>query len=231
VRVIDVSKKAWVGGLSPQTTSKDLENHFTEAFAKPKAIHLMKGGKAVVAYDSVDEVDSVVSALNGSQLQGSTIEVDVWVEKPKPERSEKPAREKKQLPMKAPAKAVIKTVTKGKGKQNNKMSDDLAAKMKEKLAAYDASQKVWIGGLAETTTWKALAKHLEAVAKPKVTHIMPKGKACACFESASDVESVIATLSNTELDGNTIEVDSWAAPVRDKNRRGKAKAEVEAKEE
>jgi len=232
VRAIDVNQKVWVGGLSPETTSKELEEHFAEGSAKPKAIHMMKGGKAVVAYDSVEEVDAAVEALNGSDLGGNTLEVDVWVEKPKPERGERPPREKKQ-PMKAAAKAVIKTVTKGssKGKQINKMSDEAAAKMKEKLAAFEPSQKAWIGGLADTTTWKALAKHLETVAKPKVTHIMPKGKACACFESASDVDSVIAELSNSELDGNTMEIKHWAKPVRERRPRGKAKEEAEVDEE
>jgi len=230
VMAIDISKKVWVGGLSKETTSTELDEFFTEGSAKPIAIHMMRGGTAVVGYDSVEEVDAAVAALNGSELGGSTIEVDVWVEKPKPERGERPPREKK-------AKAVIKTVTKGKQNKaatgNNKaqMTDEAAAKIKEKLAAFEPSQKVWIGGLAETVNWKALAKHLGEVVKPKVTHIMPKGKACACFESASDVETVIAELSNSELDGKTIQVKAWGKPVRERRQKGKAKEEAEENEE
>ena len=49
---------------------------------KPTVTDIMKNGTAVVAYDSVEDVAAAVAALNGTDLNGTVIEVDVWVQKP-----------------------------------------------------------------------------------------------------------------------------------------------------
>jgi len=47
---------------------------------------LGKPGTACVSFKTEDEVAAAVGSLNGSELDGETIEVDVWT---RPERKEK----------------------------------------------------------------------------------------------------------------------------------------------
>merc|ERR1712151_1258902 len=88
------------------------------------------------------------------------------------------------------------------------------SKYMDKLAKIDASRKVWVGGLNEGTTWKQLEEHFKDVAKPSVTEIMRKGKACLAFKTEDDAQSAIASLNGTELKGSVIEVDVWTQKER-----------------
>merc|ERR1712151_799994 len=101
-------------------------------------------------------------------------------------------------------------------------------KILAKLKETPAECKVWIGGLDPKTTWKALEKHFEPVAKPKVTEIMKKGTACVGYEKEEDVVAAIAALNGTELDGKTLELDTWVKPDRKEKPAKKGK---EAKKE
>eukprot|EP00933_Yihiella_yeosuensis_P045377 TRINITY_DN4074_c1_g2_i2.p1 TRINITY_DN4074_c1_g2~~TRINITY_DN4074_c1_g2_i2.p1 ORF type:complete len:335 (-),score=102.39 TRINITY_DN4074_c1_g2_i2:470-1411(-) len=206
----DPSLKAWVGGLAESTTWKELENHFAEAATKPLITEIMKKGQAVLAYKTVEEVETAIATLNGTELGGNTIEVDVWVKTAKPEREESTKNRKGPKPVAPAAKKAVKPVQKPDLKSAQKNQKTIDEKMFEKLKAFDSTQKVWIGGLAEGTHWKELADHLATVAKPKITHMMKKGTACAAFESADDAASVIGTFADvSELGGKTIQCDVW----------------------
>lgn len=92
LKTVDPSLKVWVGGLPEKTTSKELSKHFEDQFAKPKLCDIyVSGGRAIVTYESADDVASAVSIVNGSEFKGSVIEVDVWT---KPEKKEKVKKEK-----------------------------------------------------------------------------------------------------------------------------------------
>eukprot|EP00933_Yihiella_yeosuensis_P045384 TRINITY_DN4074_c1_g6_i1.p1 TRINITY_DN4074_c1_g6~~TRINITY_DN4074_c1_g6_i1.p1 ORF type:complete len:359 (-),score=97.60 TRINITY_DN4074_c1_g6_i1:575-1651(-) len=215
LKTIDPSLKVWIGGLSESTTWKELEGHFMASGVKPVVTEIMKKGQAVLAYKTIEDVETAISTFNGTDVGGKTIEVDVWVKTAKPERPNRKgpgapkASAKKLSKAQALAKKAVKPVQKAALKLKNQKAkgDD---KIREKLKAFDSTQKVWIGGLAEETTWKELSEHLSAVSKPKVTHIMSKGTAVAAFDSADDAASVIGTFSDTsELGGKTIQVDVW----------------------
>merc|ERR1712228_558193 len=75
----DPAQKAWVGGMKQTTTLKALEAHFKAAGLQPLFSHAMKTGTACVVLPSEGDVYSAVAALNGSELAGQSIEVDVWV--------------------------------------------------------------------------------------------------------------------------------------------------------
>ncbi|CAE7660770.1 unnamed protein product [Symbiodinium sp. CCMP2456] len=244
LRGTDPSLKVWVGGLAEGTTWKDVEKHFATV-SKPTCTDIMKGGTAVVAYGSVEDVETAVASLNGSELKGGVLEVDVWVQKPKTERAEKEKAKAWKDPnvpkeaWKQPAGKLVKKlplpkqraagkgkVAKGTGKGSAKgkagKGDD---KMKEKLAAFSATQKVWIGGLAEGTAWKELEAHVAVIAKPKLTHIH-RSTGILAFEQEGDVLTVISSLDGSELKGNTLQFDHWTMPER----KGK-KAEVKTEEQ
>lgn len=93
LKAMDHSLKVWVGGLAEGTTFKDLSKHFEDQFAKPHLIDILPKNKAVVAYKEADDAASAIAIVNGSELKGSILEVDVWT---KPERKEKVKKEKEE---------------------------------------------------------------------------------------------------------------------------------------
>jgi len=212
LRQIDPSLLAWVGGLSPKTTWKQVEKHFAEV-AKPTLSDVKQNnGKttAIVAFKTADDVAAAVAGLNGSELLGKTIEVDVWVKGMKEEGSERKKKPK------------VRTIKSVKTKFANTQAPKAPSKFEEKLKNIDPSLKVWVGGLSEKTTWKALEKHFSEVAKPAVTDIMKKGKGVVAYKTEEEVASAIATLNGSELDGNTIEVDVWTKPEKRERKKKEA---------
>merc|ERR1712107_714310 len=95
-------------------------------------------------------------------------------------------------------KKLVKGKGKGTGKGKVPAGSLKTSKYMDKLGKIDASLKVWVGGLKDGITWKQLADHFKDVAKPKVTEIMRKGRACLAFESEDDVQSAIASLNGSE---------------------------------
>merc|ERR1719506_1807830 len=79
---ISVDEKVWVGGLSESTTWKELEEHMNQA-GKTIWVEVFKKGTACVAYKTAEEATNAISTMNGSELGGSSIEVDVWVKEEK----------------------------------------------------------------------------------------------------------------------------------------------------
>mmetsp|Transcript_51936 Transcript_51936/g.145043 ORF Transcript_51936/g.145043 Transcript_51936/m.145043 type:complete len:261 (+) Transcript_51936:67-849(+) len=192
---MDASLKVWVGSLPTSTTWKDLEKHFTEAAGKPKLTEIMGRGTACVAYATEGEAASAIAAVSGTELGGKTIEADVWTQKEKG--------------MKA-VKSVVNT------KFAKKPAVTVDTKTLEKLSKIDHSLKVYIGGLAETVTWKQLEKHAAELAKkPAVTFVRPhKGTACLAFKEEEDVGNAIAALNGSELQGRVLEADVWTKPEK-----------------
>merc|ERR1711937_563011 len=96
------------------------------------------------------------------------------------------------------------------------------SKYMEKLATIDASKKVWIGDLNQTTTWKDLERHVQQVtgAKPGITEILPKGRACLGFKSEDDASTAIALLASTKLKGKAMQADVWTQKEKKNNTAG-----------
>jgi len=185
---IEADRKVWVGGLPKDITWKKLEKHFEEfGGTKPKISEVIPGkGTGVCAFESADDAQTAIGALNGSELEGQTIEVDVWTEKPKKEGGDRPQRKVK-------TQFFEKKTSAGPS-----------------LKGLDPSLKVWIGGLSPKTTAQKLKKHfVDNGCDADKADIMRKGTACVAFKTDDAASSAIGTMNGTELDGNTIEVDVW----------------------
>merc|ERR1712066_749429 len=87
LKEVDAANKVWVGGLNKATTWQALKKHFAEAGVTPHLVHINeKSSNGIVTFKEESEVSEAISALNGTELNGSALEVDVWT---KPERKEK----------------------------------------------------------------------------------------------------------------------------------------------
>lgn len=166
---------------------KDIEKHFEETCGtKPKLSEVMPKGKGCCSFTTAEEAQTAIATVNGSELNGQTIEVDVWTEKEKKEGEER-----------APKRKFGAAFVKSKWTKNEG-------------AKVDAALKVWVGGLSEKTTGANLKKHFtDSGCAADLAETMKKGTASVTFKTAEDAVNAIATMNGTELDGQTIEVDVW----------------------
>eukprot|EP00928_Gymnodinium_smaydae_P017405 TRINITY_DN1664_c0_g2_i1.p1 TRINITY_DN1664_c0_g2~~TRINITY_DN1664_c0_g2_i1.p1 ORF type:complete len:168 (-),score=53.86 TRINITY_DN1664_c0_g2_i1:164-667(-) len=73
-------QRVWVGGIAEGTSWKDLQEHMNQA-GQTKWVEVFANngkGTGAVAYSSVDEAANAITVLNGSVLNGSSIECDTW---------------------------------------------------------------------------------------------------------------------------------------------------------
>merc|ERR1712130_768420 len=194
LRETDAALKVWVGGLTPGFGWKKLVKHF-ETVGKPKLVHVNEKGTAVVTFDSEEKVAEAIATLNESELDGKTIECDVWTKSDKADRANKPKKVKSQLKTETSKQAKQRPV-----KQQNlkvaakpKVDEKLMAKLKE----VDPSLKMWVGGLAKSTTWKSLRAHLmQGSTKPKLVHINERRRTgVVTFAEESEVQDAIGMLN------------------------------------
>merc|ERR1712176_856697 len=126
LKTIDSSLKVWVGGLGKNVTWEDLEKHFADV-AKPSLTHVYNTGKGVVCFKSEADVSTAIDTLNGTELKGSPIEVDVWAT---PERKKEDKAEK----VKQPKLKVKQPAVKSKlGKQTTAKVKPTVSKADEKI--------------------------------------------------------------------------------------------------
>mmetsp|Transcript_81064 Transcript_81064/g.247706 ORF Transcript_81064/g.247706 Transcript_81064/m.247706 type:complete len:134 (-) Transcript_81064:58-459(-) len=92
-RSFAIEKKVWIGGLPEGVTFKELHEHMKPAGAKWTEVFEGKGkGTGVACFASPDEAAAAIAALNGSVLNGATLQVDVWEAKPKEAAAEAEAK-------------------------------------------------------------------------------------------------------------------------------------------
>merc|ERR1712070_300118 len=81
---VDAEKKVWLGDLPKGLDWKALEKHIEETCGtKPSVTNVMAYGKGVCSFKTADEASAAIAALNGTELNGKTIQADVWTQKEK----------------------------------------------------------------------------------------------------------------------------------------------------
>jgi RNA recognition motif-containing protein len=94
---------------------------------------------------------------------------------------------------------IRKTSLYHSGQPVNKRARKYASIGKDIIRNFDASQKVWVGGLTDAVTWQALQEIVDTVGKSKWVEILGKGQACVCYGTAEEAKTAIATLKFTSL--------------------------------
>mmetsp|Transcript_95439 Transcript_95439/g.116854 ORF Transcript_95439/g.116854 Transcript_95439/m.116854 type:complete len:193 (+) Transcript_95439:44-622(+) len=79
-------RKVFVGGMPPNNTSKEvnmkLKEHMSTAGVPCLYAEIGKSGTGGAAFKSNSEAMTAVAALNGSNFEGSILQVDMWGRKP-----------------------------------------------------------------------------------------------------------------------------------------------------
>ena len=95
------------------------------------------------------------------------------------------------------------------GQPANKRARKFASIGRDIIKNFDVSQKVWVGGLTDAVTWKALQKVVDTVGKSKWVEILGKGQACVCYGTAEEAQTAIATLNGSFAGGIVVQFDVW----------------------
>ena len=67
--------QVYVGNLAPETTWRDLKDHFRQCGDVRRAEVVASGGSGTVSFSTKADADAAIQRLNGSALQGRTLEV------------------------------------------------------------------------------------------------------------------------------------------------------------
>mmetsp|Transcript_14254 Transcript_14254/g.27218 ORF Transcript_14254/g.27218 Transcript_14254/m.27218 type:complete len:458 (+) Transcript_14254:63-1436(+) len=67
--------QVYVGNLAPETNWRDLKDHFRQCGDVRRAEVVPSGGSGTVSFSSKADADAAIQRLNGSALQGRTLEV------------------------------------------------------------------------------------------------------------------------------------------------------------
>lgn len=78
IGAVAAESKLWVGGLSKKTDADELKSHFSGNGCEPDMARIMRPGTACITFNSAEEASAALATLNGTELDGQTLEVDVW---------------------------------------------------------------------------------------------------------------------------------------------------------
>merc|ERR550514_1661592 len=97
---------------------------------------------------------------------------------------------------------MMSAMGKGKGK----------GKRKTGLSKFGPEKKVWVGNVAEGTTWQELQEHFASAGTTKFAAVFSgkgAGTGGVAFAEEDDAAKAIKTLNKSTLKGAKIEVDVW----------------------
>lgn len=83
---VDPSLKVWIGNLAEGVSWKDLQTHMNQA-GKTTWVEVFTGsgkGTGAVVYSAIEEVANAIATLNGTEIGGQELIVDVWTKASKP---------------------------------------------------------------------------------------------------------------------------------------------------
>lgn len=190
-------RKVWVGGLKKDVAAGALFRHFKEMDCKPQIHELMSKGTACLAFKTEDEASNAIAIVNGSEIDGKAIEVDVWTTKEKTERT--------------PGEKVKKHSLKKKSGSSESKIKRTQMKFAKKIEEMDKDQKVKVTGIKASTSWEPVKQlFTDAGLDVGLCAILKPGVAAVSFKDASDVSTAIDSLNGSDLDGKTIKVQAWS---------------------
>jgi len=199
---IDANRKVWVGGLEEGLSWGKLEKHFTDQDCKPSVTEIVSAAKgtACLAFNTAEEASTAIALVNGSELGGKEIEVDLWTQKDKREAADR-------------RKKVIKSgLKKEKSGEHIKKDATMAAKVMARLKKVDDDHKVKVSGLNHKCDWKKLKEHFAiSGCEVDIACIVKPGTAYVALKNADDASTAVSAIGGTELDGKTLTVDAWSS--------------------
>lgn len=235
----DEPRMVYIGNLPFKAEWQELKDHMKQAgeveFASVIANDQGRSkGVGCVRYSTEEEAQQAIAMLNGSELMGKEISVDVWTG-PKP-YTNKGGMAITGKGMKKGGMAMMPMGGKGKGGGKNvsemwnmfqmwmgatpqpmpMMMMPMGAmgggkskgKGRGKNVHGDKSCMIFVGNLAKGVEWQELKDHCKQVGSVEFVNVTGKTGQVR-FATEEEAQSAIAQLNGSELMGQAIEVDVW----------------------
>lgn len=231
----------WLGSLPEGTTEDALKEHMGQC-GTVKRVEVWKGGLGFAWYSSAEEATNAIAQLNGSVLNGESIVVDVWTKRDKSDKEGgagkkvwKPQFQKNMWggawggggggmwgpgPMmwgKGCGGMWGGPMMWGKGCGKGGKSGGKSGGKGFTVKADNADSTVWVGSLAEDTTFKQLQEHMNQAGKCKRAQVLKKGTGFCWMSSPEEASNAILMLNGSVLQGATIVVDAWTKKEKPEN--------------
>eukprot|EP00927_Polykrikos_kofoidii_P020575 TRINITY_DN19796_c0_g1_i1.p1 TRINITY_DN19796_c0_g1~~TRINITY_DN19796_c0_g1_i1.p1 ORF type:complete len:315 (+),score=65.31 TRINITY_DN19796_c0_g1_i1:99-947(+) len=186
-------------------------------------------GVGYVRFTTEQEASSAIETLNGAEMDGREILVDVWTSSGRKEGgTPRPASTGKSI-VKGKSVAKGRSIVKGKSKGGwssgscGKNGVSAAQAREAKMAVRgEANTFVWVGGLPFKATWQQVKDLMKTIGDVEFVKMLffrdsgrPRGTALVRFSTEEEALEAISTLSGTEFMGKEITVDTWTDPVEE----------------
>jgi len=220
----------WVGNIAEGTTHQELKAHAEQSAcpARWAEVFTDRGkGTGAIGFASASDVGPAAAALNGTFLNGNRLEVDVW-QKPDKEDGGQPIVQPSSPPKQnwapawrpEPKKWPTPTQTyqasyQASYQETYQPSGQPSGQPNQNWRKGNPTKMVWVGNLAEGTTFQDLLAHAQQAGKPRWAEVFSekgKGTGAVGFASAAEVATAVAALQGTFLNGHEIQVDLWEKP-------------------
>jgi len=210
----DEPRMVYIGNLPFNIKWQDLKDHMKQAGEVEFAKILTQDGSdwgrsrgvAYARYATENEAKAAIATLNGTDLGGRTITVDVWTGA-KPRQGAKGFLAMKGAVMKGWGKGF-----KGWGKGVKVHGE--------------TSQMVYVGNLPFKAEWQELKDHMKAAGAVEFVKILTqdgseyglsKGIGCVRYSTEAEANAAVAQFNGSELMGRTLVVDKWASKSNEQN--------------
>mmetsp|Transcript_73982 Transcript_73982/g.239171 ORF Transcript_73982/g.239171 Transcript_73982/m.239171 type:complete len:286 (+) Transcript_73982:83-940(+) len=242
----DDSRMVYVANLPFSAEWQELKDFFSQAGTVEYARILSTDGNTVstkgrsrgigyVRFSTADEAENAVSLLNGAEMDGRTLNVDVWTSSPRSQDTPRvgirshvgkggwtpKGGERRAV---APAPRPRAPGGKGAGAGRGMISGD------------DDELMVYVSNLPFTAEWQELKDLFSQIGTVEYARVLStdgntistrgrsRGVGYVKFSTAEEAQAAIDTLNGIEMDGRTLVVDAWTTkPAGSKGGKGTGK--------
>mmetsp|Transcript_11507 Transcript_11507/g.26047 ORF Transcript_11507/g.26047 Transcript_11507/m.26047 type:complete len:250 (-) Transcript_11507:152-901(-) len=216
----NVQSTVWIGGIPEGLTFDEIKTNFGAA-GTVKKVQFTGKGTGFAWFGSPEEAANAIAMFNGSNVNGSTLQVDAWTGSGKGSKGGDGG-------WSSGGKGGGggwgggKSWGKGSwgkgggwGASEGAWQPQFGGKGKGgggkgfKVLKENIPCTVWIGGLPEGLTHEEIKSNFEAAGTVKKVQLTGKGTGFAWFGTPQEATQAIAMFNGSNVNGSTLQVDAW----------------------
>jgi len=225
-KVMNPECTVWLGSLPEGVTHTELLP-LMRTVGSCKRVQVGTRGSGFAIFTTPEEAQAAIEQLNGSDVSGTSIQVDTYTQKEKTGGAGGGkgswGKQQQQQPYQAPQGVWKPQFQKQEGGWSNggnswggnnggnwsKGGDSWGGKGKSDFRVQHPERTVWIGNIAEGVTHQDLMPLFKTVGDCKRVQVGRKGTGFAFFGDAASAQAAIETLNGSVVSGQEIQVDEY----------------------
>mmetsp|Transcript_43391 Transcript_43391/g.102188 ORF Transcript_43391/g.102188 Transcript_43391/m.102188 type:complete len:269 (-) Transcript_43391:90-896(-) len=209
----NVPSTVWIGGVPEGVTFEEIKENFSAA-GTVRRVQLTKNGTGFAWFSSPEEAQNAIRMFNGSIVNGSTLQVDVWtgkaVDSPSYGGGCGGGHWSQGGCGGGGGDGLAQLLAALTGGQANAAGNN-QGKAQFKVLKQNAPSTVWIGGLPEGASFEEIKTNFSAAGTVKRVQLLKNGTGFAWFSSPEEAQKAIALFNGSTVGGSVIQVDAWEA--------------------